>query len=204
MLRKSLPLIGLVVLLATPIASAQQGRAVAILMPGAGGGTPNDFLVRNQSKIGGAGIETRLTTSPAEAAEIARSERQKGRKVVIVGMSLGALHAAEALAAGAPVNGVVLVSGLLEKGTAVLGSPAKLPPTLIVHHRKDECKLTPPSGARYFQQWAGGKARIAWIDTTGTPPPGPKGGPCRPFGAHGFFTKDGPAVSAIVGFIRSR
>jgi pimeloyl-ACP methyl ester carboxylesterase len=204
MLRTKLCIIGLSVLLSAPIASAQQGRTVAILMPGAGGATPNDFLVRNRSKISGAGIETRLTTSPAEAAEIARSERQKGRKVVIVGMSLGTVHTAQALAAGAPANGVVLVSGLLEKAAAALGSPAKLPPTLIIHHRKDECRHTPPSGARYFQQFSGGKARIAWIDTTGTPPPGPKGNPCWPFGAHGFFMRDGPAVSAIVGFIRSR
>jgi dienelactone hydrolase len=204
MLRVGAFLVGLGIVVSAPIASAQQGRPVAILMPGAGGGTPNDFLVRNRSKISGASIETRLTTSPGEAAEIARSERQKGRKVVIVGMSLGSLHAAQALAAGAPANGVVFVSGMLTGVASTLGSPAKLPPALIVHHRSDACPKTPPSGVAYLQQWSGGKARVAWISTTGTPPPGPKGGVCRPFGAHGFFAKDGPAVSAIVGFIRSR
>ncbi len=204
MIRISPFLIGVGLLVSMPIASAQQGRTLAILMPGSGGGTPNDFLVRNRGKISGAGIETRLTTSPAEAAEIARSERQKGRKVVIVGMSLGALHAAQALAAGAPANGVVFVSGLLDDAASALGSPAKLPPALIVHHRRDACPKTPPTGVASFQQWSGGKARVAWINTNGTPPLGPKGHPCRPFGAHGFFTNDGPAVSAIVGFIRSR
>jgi predicted esterase len=197
-------LVGLGLLVPVPTASAQQGRTVAILMPGAGGGTPGDFLVRNRRRIGGAGIETRLTTSPSEAAEIARAEQQKGRKVVIVGMSLGAQHAGQALALGAPANGVVFVSGMLNEAASALGSPAKLPATLIVHHRHDVCQYTLPSVATSFQKWSGGKARVVWIDTTGTPPPGPKGGPCRPFGAHGFFAKDGPAVSAIVGFIRSR
>jgi pimeloyl-ACP methyl ester carboxylesterase len=181
-------------------ASAQQGRTVAILMPGAGGVHPNDFLIRNRSKIGGAGIETRVTTSPSEAAEIARSERQKGRKVVLVGMSLGTLHVAQALAAGAPANGVVLVSGVLREVASTVGSPGKLPPTLIVHHRNDACIKTPPSGVGYFQQWSGGRARVSWIATTG----GPDDQPCRPNGAHGFFRKDGQPVAVIVSFIRSR
>jgi len=202
--RASLFLVGLSLIASAPTASAQQGRTVAILMPGSAGATPNDFLVRNRGRIAGAGIDTRITTSPSDAAEIARSERQKGRKVVIVGMSLGTQHAAQALALGAPANGVVLVSGMLHEAAAALGSPASLPPTLLVHHRHDICHATPPSGVAYFQQWSRGKARVAWIDTTGTPPAGPKGGACRPFGAHGFFTKDGPAVAAIVGFIRSR
>jgi hypothetical protein len=85
-----------------------------------------------------------------------------------------------------------------------MGTSANLPPTLIVHHRKDECQYTLPSSVRFFQEWSGGKARVAWIATAGVPPSGPKGNPCWPFGAHGFFTQDGPAVSAIVGFIRSR
>lgn len=181
-------------------ASAQKGGTVAILMPGAGGAHPNDFLMRNRSKISGAGIETRVTTSPSEAADIARAEKQKGRKVVLVGMSLGTQHVGQALAAGAPANGVVLVSGFLREVASTVGSPAKLPPTLIVHHRKDACSYTPPDGVGYFQQWSGGRARVSWISNTG----GPDAQPCRPNGAHGFFRQDSGPVSAIVGFIRSR
>ena len=84
----------------TPPAFAQSGGTVAILMPGAGGVHPADFLIRNSSRIG-AGIATKVTTSPSQAAEMTRAEKQKGRKVVLVGMSRGALHVGQALAAGA-------------------------------------------------------------------------------------------------------
>jgi pimeloyl-ACP methyl ester carboxylesterase len=189
-------------LLSCPLvpALAQQNRTVAILMPGASGGHPSDFLVRNRSRIGGAGIETRLTASPKQAAEIARSEKQKGRKVVLVGMSLGTVHVAQALAAGAPVDGAVFVSGNLRGAARALGSPERLPPSLVVHHRNDRCVKTPPSGVGFFQQWSVCRASVSWITTAG----GPDNRPCQPRGAHGFFMQDGPAVSAIVGFIRSR
>jgi hypothetical protein len=47
---------------------------------------------------------------------------------------------------------------------------------------------------------AGGRARLHWIDTTGEP----SSDPCNAQGAHGFFRKDGPAVAAIVAFIKAR
>jgi dienelactone hydrolase len=194
----ALVLLGLALLV--PDASAQQGRPVAILMPGAGGIHPEDFLVRNRERIGAAGIETRITTSPGEAASLARAERQKGRKVVLVGMSRGAGDVAKALAAGAPANGAVLVSGGMRQVIDALGSSARLPATLIVHHRNDGCQKTPPGGVTRFQKWAGGNVRVVWIDGGGPPHPNP----CGPHGAHGFYHRDGQPVSAIVDFIRSR
>jgi dienelactone hydrolase len=169
-------------------------------MPGASGGGPNDFLIRNRGRIGGSGIETVVTTSPSQAANLARSEKQKGRKVVLVGMSLGALHVGQAIAAGAAADGAVFVSGPLRNVAGAIGSAAKLPPSLVVHHRNDACEKTPPSGVSFFQQWSGGRARVSWITTTG----GSDNRPCQSRGAHGFFMQDGPAVSAIVSFIRSR
>jgi hypothetical protein len=180
-------------------ASAQQGPTVVILMPGASGGAPSDFLIRNRSRFW-PGIETRVTTSPSQAAEMARSETQKGHKVVLVGMSLGALHVGQALAAGAPVDGAVFVSGPLRNVAGAIGAPAKLPPSLVVHHRNDGCVKTPPSGVGFFEQWSGGRASVSWISTAG----GPDNQPCQSRGAHGFFVQDGPAVSAIMAFIRSR
>jgi dienelactone hydrolase len=218
-------LIGLTALLLTTLsiallpslALAQRGPAVAILMPGAGGPIPSDFLVRNRNRFTAAGIETRITTSPEEAADIARAERQKGRKVVIVGMSLGSVHAGLAIGRGAQLNGLVLVSGLLGKMAefAVANglSPAKLPPTLIVHHRNDACEHTLASGVGRFQQWARGRARVVWIDTkprstalsVGITDPAVLNNPCYVFNsAHGFYMLDGAPMRAIIGFIRSR
>jgi hypothetical protein len=188
-----------IALAGVPIAAQAQNR-VAILMPGAGGIHPVDFLIRNQSRIEGAGIRAIVTTSPAQAASISQAEMAKGNKVVLVAMSLGVTHAASALASGAKVNGAVFVSGVYEQAQANLGSASRLPTTLMIHHAADQCPKTSPQIARNFAQWSGGKATIRWINNSGGADPKP----CGPRGAHGFFMQDGPAVSAIVSFVKSR
>ena len=169
-------------------------------MPGAGGAHPIDFMVRNESRIRAAGIETMVTTSPSQAASLAKAELAKGRKVVIAGMSRGARDVAQALASGVRPSGVIFVSGVLENAMSILGSPAALPATLVIHHRRDECVRTSPASAQSFVAWARGKASLRWIDTKGAP----VRNPCGPRGAHGYFLQDGPAVSAMIGFIRAR
>lgn len=172
---------------------------VAILMPGSHGIVPGDFLVRNQGRFKSAGIRTILTASATEAADAVAAEAAHGRKVVIVGMSKGAVDAAQAITAGARPIGIVFVSGIHSRVMAALGTPDKLPATLVVHHRHDICKFTPPGIAAQFVAWTHGKARLKWIDTTGEP----GSDPCNAQGAHGFFKQDGPAVAAIISFIQS-
>lgn len=64
----------------------------------------------------------------------------------------------------------MLTSGFLTESSGernvanVLGSPDKLPPTLVIHHRRDDCKFTRPEGVEPFIRWSGGKARVAWLD----------------------------------------
>jgi len=182
-------------------AGPDTGKAkLAILMPGAGGATPSDFLVRNKERIGGADVSVVVTTSPAEAASLSQGASAKSRKVVLVGMSRGSIDVANALAAGARASGVVLVSGAYDKVRANLGAPSRLPATLVVHHRDDGCQATPPAAVSSFVAWSGGRASARWIDNRGTPAPNP----CGPRGAHGFFMQDGAAVSAINGFIAAR
>ena len=72
--------------------------------------------------------------------------------------------------------------------------------TVVVHHSRDVCKFTLPSGAQQFVAWSHGKARLHWINTSCEP----SDTPCNARGAHGFFRPDGPAVSAIIGFVKSR
>ena len=172
---------------------------VAVLMPGSSGITPGDFLVRNEGRFRGAGIRTVMTTSPSSAAEAVAAEIAQGRKVVMVGMSKGTVDVASALASGARPTGVVFVSGIHSRVMATLGSPGVLPATLVVHHSQDICKFTLPSDASRFVAWSGGKARVQWINTTGQP----SNNPCNAQGAHGFFKQDGPAISAVVSFVKS-
>jgi hypothetical protein len=172
---------------------------VAVLMPGSSGIVPGDFLVRNEGKFRSAGIRTIMTTSPTSAAEAVAAEIAQRRKIVMVGMSKGTVDVASALASGARPTGAVLVSGIHSRVMATLGSPGVLPATLVVHHSKDVCRFTLPSDASRFVAWAGGKARLQWINTTGEP----SSNPCNAQGAHGFFRKDGPAVSAIIAFVKS-
>ncbi len=183
----------------TPTPDSGEGT-LAILMPGAGGATESDFLVRNKGRIGGAGVSVVVTTSSEQAASLSQSASAKGRKVFLVGMSRGSIDVANALAAGAKTNGVVLVSGAYSKVQSSLGSPSRLPATLVIHHRNDQCQATPASAVAPFVEWSGGRASTQWIVNQGTPAPNP----CGPRGAHGFYTQDGAAVSAINGFIGSR
>ena len=190
----------LAVLLAGPALASAQGSRLAVLMPGAGGAVPIDFLVRNEGRIRAAGIETVVTTSPGQAASLVQASIANKPKVVLVGMSRGARDVAQALRSGARPSGVILVSGALGPAMQILGSPAVLPATLLVHHRRDECPRTSPAVAQRFAAWSGGRARLHWIDNTGNAVPNP----CGPRGAHGFFIEDGAAVAAIVAFIQSR
>lgn len=180
--------------------SALAQNKVAILMPGSAGAVPNDFLVRNKDRIGGKGVSTVVTTSSSEAASISQAETAKGRKVVLVGMSRGAIDVAAALAAGAKVSGLVIVSGMYREAQARLGSPSVLPRTLLIHNKYDTCKFTLPEFASQFAAWSGGRASVRWVNVQGPEVPRV----CGPMGAHGFYRQDGGAVAAINSFIRSR
>src|SRR6266568_2767333 len=196
---RSLLLASVFVLACLSETSPAAAANVAVLMPGSSGIVPGDFLVRNEGRFRAAGIRTIMTTSPSSAAEAIAAETSQGRKIVIVGMSRGSVDVASALASGARPSGAVFVSGLHSMVMATLGSPDRLPATLVVHHSHDACRRTLPSDASRFVAWSGGKARIQWINTTGEP----SSNPCNAQGAHGFFKQDGPAVSAIIGFVKS-
>jgi hypothetical protein len=113
------------------------------------------------------------------------------------------LRAAEGIAKGARPDRLVLTSGFLsgESGSvrqnvmAILGSPDRLPPTLIVHHRQDSCRFTLPAGVDPFVKWSNGKARVAWIDGGES-----EGDSCEAFAHHGFNGVEGRMVSAVAGF----
>jgi hypothetical protein len=123
-------------------------------------------------------------------------------KVTLVGTSRGTQRAAQGIAAGARPARLVLTSGFLSDASgdhdnviAIVGSPGALPPTLIVHHRHDECGKTSPDGVAPFIAWAAGRARVVWLDG-GTS----EGAPCEAFAHHGFNGIDGQVVGVVSGF----
>ncbi|MDP2356680.1 MAG: hypothetical protein Q8M31_11550 [Beijerinckiaceae bacterium] len=178
--------------------SGARAQTAAILIPGAGGPVPIDFLMRNTNAFSSAGVEAFVATSPQQAVALSQKLKSANRRVFLVGMSRGGMMASGAVAAGAKVDGVVFVSTGLNAVRQRIGSPSRLPQTLIVHHRNDGCDRTSPREVASFVQWSGGRARVAWMDTQGREPPNP----CGPRGAHGFYMQDGPAVRAILSFVR--
>jgi hypothetical protein len=197
--------IALCLLLAAGGPAQAQSRGTVILVPGSGGGTPNDFLVRNQQAYEAAGFTTRIAVGSAAAQNAAASAG--GGKVYGVGMSAGATHLAEAIAGGARFDRVVFVSAAylpppsnsaVGSGViATLGSPARLPPTLAVHNRNDICPNTPPEGARRFVAWSKGRARLQFLASSAMQSP-----PCRARSPHGFLGADAQATRTIIGFLR--
>jgi len=125
------------------------------------------------------------------------------RPVIVAGTSRGTLRAAQGIAKGARPDKLVLTAGMLtpESGhrsfnvQSVLGTPDKLPPTLIVHHRRDGCRVTLPGGVEPFLKWAGNKARVTWLDGGIS-----EGDPCEAFGYHGFNEIEARMVAAVASF----
>jgi len=122
--------------------------------------------------------------------------------VTVVGTSRGTLRAAEGIAAGAHPDALVLTSGFLsaESGSgqnveSILGSPSRLPRTLVIHHRQDGCRFTQPAGVEPFIKWSAGRARVVWVDGGSD-----LGNPCQAKGHHGFAGLDAKVVGLAAAF----
>jgi hypothetical protein len=122
--------------------------------------------------------------------------------VTVVATSRGTLRAAEGIARGAQPDALVLTSGLLtaqsgsaENVVAILSSPGTLPPTLVIHHRQDGCRVSQPAGVDPFIRWAAGRARVVWLDGGMS-----TGDPCRARSHHGFNGIDDQVVALAVEF----
>jgi hypothetical protein len=158
-------------------------------------------LVRTRQAYAARGFAVLV---PEGNVSVASAVKFMGRygPVTLVGTSRGTQRAARGIAAGARPARLVLTSGFLSDASgdsdnveAILGSPAALPPTLVVHHRHDGCRVTRPEGVAPFLAWAKGRARVVWLDGGRT-----SGNPCQARAHHGFAGIDGAVVSAVAGF----
>ncbi len=86
-------------------------------------------------------------------------------------------------------------SGSGQNVMSILGSPASLPRTLVIHHRQDSCRSTLPAGVEPFVKWSAGRARAAWV-SGGTS----EGDPCEARAYHDFNGVDGQVVGLAAGF----
>jgi hypothetical protein len=182
-------------------------RASVILIPGGDGvlnvrpdGTfsalRGNQLVRTRKAYLAHGVATLTIDRGVDVAAAVNYMRGISRSVVVAGTSRGSLRVPGALAARP--SGIVLTAGFLDSVRSALGSPAALPPTLVVHHRQDGCRHTPPGAVEPFKAWAGAKVRVAWMDG-GTN----EGDPCQARGYHGFNGLDGKVVATVAQFAAS-
>ena len=188
-------------------------HASVILMPGGNGainagatgeigGLTGNQLVRTRSAYATRGLAVLVVDAGVNLASAVQYMAAIKRPVTVIATSRGTLRAARGIAGGARPDALVLTSGFLtrESGSAenvqsILGSPALLPHTLVIHHRQDSCRATLPAGVDPFIRWAGGRARGAWL-TGGSE----TGDACQALAHHGFNGIDGQVVGLAAAF----
>ena len=158
-------------------------RASVILMPGGSGaiaaGDHGDIhslnfnqLVRTRNAYAAHGLAVLVVDAGTPLSAAVQYMAAIKRPVTVIATSRGTIRAAEGIAGGARPDALVLTSGLLspESGSgqnvmSILGSPASLPRTLVIHHSQDSCRLTLPAGVAPFAKWSAGKVnrQLSWL-----------------------------------------
>ena len=158
-------------------------------------------MVRTRQAYAAHGFAVLVPEGDVDVAAAVRHMAKYG-PVTLVATSHGTLRAARGIAAGACPARLVLSAGFLSEASgadenvmSILGSPAALPPTLVVHHKQDACRFTLPTGVAPFVTWSQGKANVAWLDGGRS-----DGRPCGPRSYHGFNGIDGGVVAVVTGF----
>jgi hypothetical protein len=188
-------------------------RASVILMPGGDGairadeqgdihGVMGNQLVRTRHAYAARGLAVLVVDASTDLGSAGEYMAAIKRPVTVIGTSMGTIRAAQGIARGARPNALVLTSGLLspESGSgnnvmSILGSPASLPRTLVIHHRQDGCRLTLPAGVEPFIKWSAGRARATWVSGGND-----EGNPCEALAHHGFNGLDGQIVGIAGSF----
>ena len=188
-------------------------RASVILLPGGDGainaGDHGDIhglnfnqLVRTRQAYAARGLAVLVADANTPLAAAVQYMAAIKRPVTVIGTSRGTLRAAEGIAGGARPDALVLTSGFLsaESGSgqnvmSILGSPAALPRTLVIHHTQDSCRSTLPAGVDPFVKWSAGRARVVWVSGGIS-----EGDPCEAQAHHGFNGQDGQVVGIAAGF----
>lgn len=151
--------------------SPKKVSAAVVLIPGGDGDLALDPsgihrqqrspIVSTRADYRARGIASLLIDAGVSATAAIEYMRRLGVPVTVVGESNGSLRAAGAL--DAHPDGLVLWSGRLQNIQEAIGSPSRLPPTLVIHDPQDRCPLTPPEAVAPFKAWGGGRVRVTWV-----------------------------------------
>lgn len=183
----------------------------------------NNFLVRSRALFVAAGYAVAVPDIAGDlkdtqnyrgnpshgrdiAALIAHMRAIKG-PVALVATSRGALSAANVMLkqTDALPDALVITSGVLlgPSGTAeAQGDPAGIKaPVLLVGHRNDNCRVTPPAGIATYAARLTGSRKVDTLMLSGGSPG--SGDSCEAQGPHGYFGMDQQAVDAVTSWLKA-
>jgi hypothetical protein len=165
---------------------------------------PGNQLVRTRLDYVAKGFAVLVPDVGYHLTDLVEKMKTIKRPVVVVGTSRGTQRAAIGLSEGAKPDKLVLTSGMLSDASgaadnvvSIVDDPKLLPPTLIIHHREDHCRVTKPEGVAPFMEWAGKKAKLVWLDGGDD-----FGDPCEAKGHHGFQGIDQKVVDLVSAFVK--
>jgi dienelactone hydrolase len=188
----------------------------------------NNLLVRTRAAYAAAGWLVALPDLPldiwrarpgsrvsaehaADLGQVVALLRREAPHVAVVGTSMGSLSAANAaarLAGAAAPDALVLTSGLLASGNGSLNVEDNIPglraarlPILLLHHRHDGCRLTPPDGPERLRPMLVATERVDIVMLDGG---SGAGNPCEGRSHHGFWSLDEQVVATISGWLQQR
>jgi len=186
-----------------------------------------NFLVRNRERFARQGFLVAVMDAPSDRPQglrnfrTSRAHAEDIEKVIaelrkiahapvwLIGTSMGTVSAANAAARlrqGGP-DGLVLTSTVTKRSRQVTETVNAVRledirvPTLVVHHQKDECVVTPYESAVAFVRSLTRAPKKELLTFSGGDLP--VSDPCEPSSYHGFQGLDTEVVTAIASWIEA-
>jgi dienelactone hydrolase len=140
-----------------------------------------------------------------DIAAVVAAARQAARPVAIIGTSRGALSVVSVFAKQSSVlpDAAVISSGALmgsenAQGVGMSDLGRINVPVLLLRHRQDSCRVTPPGDADRFKPLLTGASKVDIVTLDGGGPATASADPCGASHYHGFYGIDDQAVAATV------